>query len=138
MLLCCGKDKDDIGGRFLQGLEEGVEGSTGKHVDLVDDEHLVTPRLRRNEHLLAELTDVLHGIIAGSIQFVDVHGTLLVEGLATLTLAAWLATILRVKAINGLCENAGTGGLAHTTGTAKEIGMSQLTGTDGILQRGSQ
>ena len=31
------QDKDGVGGRFFQGLQQGVEGRCGEHVDFVDD-----------------------------------------------------------------------------------------------------
>ena len=138
VLLGGGEDEDDVGGRLLQGLEEGIEGGTGEHVHLVDDEHLVAARLRRDEHLLAELADVLHGVVAGSIELVDVHGPLLVEGQTALALAAGVAAVLRIEAVDGLGKDTRTGGLAHTARTAEEIGMGQLAAADGILQRSGQ
>ena len=42
VLLRRGEDEDDVCGRFLECLEEGVEGSRREHVNLVDDEHFVT------------------------------------------------------------------------------------------------
>ena len=68
----------------------------------------------------------------------DVHGALLVEGLAALTLSAGFTTILRIEAVDGLREDAGTGGLADAARTAEQIGMGQLAGTNSVLERGSQ
>jgi len=69
---------------------------------------------------------------------VDVHASLLVEGLAPLTLSARLTALLRVEAVDGFGKDAGTSRLANTARTAKEIGMSQLARADGILQRCGQ
>ena len=49
---------------------------------LVDDEHLILSYLRRYAYLLYELADVIHGVVAGSIKFMDVVRTLLVESFA--------------------------------------------------------
>ena len=46
VLLGRGEDEDDMGGRFLQRLEEGIEGLLREHVDLVDDKDLVASHLR--------------------------------------------------------------------------------------------
>ena len=138
VLLGGGHDKDDIGRGFLQGLEEGIEGRRRKHVHLVDDEHLVATRLGRNLYLLDEFADVLHGVVGGRIEFVDVERTPLVEGAARLALIARLALCIGMRTVDGLRKNAGTGGLAYTTGTAEEVGMRQLVGPDGIEQGSGQ
>ena len=132
------EDEDDVGRRFLEGLEESIEGRWREHVHLVDDEDLVLARLRRDEDLLAKLTDIVNGVVAGSIEFMDVHGALLVEGLAALAFATRFPTLLRVEAIDGLRKDTGASGLTHASRPAEEIGMSQFARTDGILQRRSQ
>jgi hypothetical protein len=40
---------------------------------------------------------------------------------------------LNIFAVDGLCQNTGTGGFAHTPRTAKQKGMRQLIVADGIL-----
>ena len=138
MLFGRAEDEDNVGRRLLQGLKESIKGRWGKHVHLVDDEHLVLARLRRDEDLFAEFSDVVHRVVAGSIKLVDVHGALLVEGLAAFALSTRFPTLLRVEAIDGFCKDACTSGFTHATRSTEEIGMSQLSTTDGILQRGSQ
>jgi hypothetical protein len=39
-----------------------------------------------------------------------------------------------VKAIDGLGENPGAGGFAHTAWTTKQISMCQMMGGNGILE----
>ena len=138
VLLGGGQDEDDVRGRFLQRLQERIEGGTREHVHLVDDEHLVATYLRRNLHLLDQLADVLHRVVAGGIQFVDAHRALFVEGLAALTLSAGLSFGRRCQAVDGLGKDAGTRRLTHSARPAEEVGMSQLTRRDGILQRRGQ
>ena len=41
-----GENEDDVGGRFLESFEEGVEGFFGEHVDFVDDVDFVFPFCR--------------------------------------------------------------------------------------------
>ena len=41
VFLGCGEDEDDVGRRFLKGLQECVESRRGEHVDLIDDKHAV-------------------------------------------------------------------------------------------------
>ena len=138
MLLGGTEDEDNVGRRFLQGLEESIEGRWREHMHLVDDEDRVFARLRRDEDLLAKLADIVNRVIAGSIKLVNVHAELLVEGLTALTFAARLPTLLRIEAVDGLCKDTGASGFTHASRTAEKIGMSQLPRADGILQRGSQ
>ena len=134
MLLGRGQDEDDVRRRFLQRFQEGVEGCAAQHVHLIDDEDLVSPYLWRYLHLLDELPDVLDRVVAGCVQFVYVHGALLVEGAAALAFAAGISVALRVQAVNGLGKNPGTSGFTYSTRPAEEIGMSQLARGNGIFQ----
>ena len=102
---------------------------------LVDDEHLVASKLRRDARLLHQRLNVLDAIVGGGIQFEDVERTLLVERLATLALVAGLAVGCGILAVDGLGEDACAGGLAHATWAAEEVGVSQFAALDGILQR---
>ncbi len=54
VFLGCREDEDDIGGGFLKGFEERVEGGGGEHVYLVDDEDAVLPFGRGNLHLVCQ------------------------------------------------------------------------------------
>ena len=73
VLLGGGENEDDVCRGFLEGLQERIEGSGGEHVDLVDDEHLVTSQLRRDARLLHEGLDMLHGVVAGGIELEDIE-----------------------------------------------------------------
>ena len=135
LLLGGGKDEDGIFGRFLQRLEEGIEGRLRQHVHLIDDDYAVTPRLRRDAHLLGQVADVVHAVVRRAIQLIDVVGALLVERLARRALVAGFAVGCGVLAVDGLGKNAGTGRLAHAARAAKEVGMRQPSAGDGRLQR---
>jgi len=72
MLLGRGKNEDHVCRRLLESLQKRVEGCCGKHVHLVDDEHLVASHLRRNACLLHERLDVLNRVVARGVEFEDV------------------------------------------------------------------
>ena len=63
VLLRRGKDEDGMAGWFFQCLEKSIERLCGKHVYLVDDEHLILAYLRRNAYLLNQLADVIHRVV---------------------------------------------------------------------------
>lgn len=101
---------------------------------LIDDIHGVLTDLRRDTHLVDERTDVLDGVIRRRIQFVNIKRPLLVEGLTTLALIAGIVTVLRVKTVNGLCEDTCAGGLTYSSRSAEQIRMRQSVLTNGVLQ----
>ena len=132
------QDELGIGRRLLQRLQEGIERRLGEHVHLVDDEHLVSPHLRRNAHLVNEVADVLYGVVAGGIQLVDIQGTSLVEGAARFAFVASLALGRHVFTVDGFGEDTGTGGLSYATRAAEQVGMRQLILADSVFQRRRQ
>ena len=136
MLLGGGENEDRMGGRLLQSLEKGAESRGREHVDLVDDENRITPHLRNDAHLLDEGADVLDGVVRRGVELVDVERTALVERTARLALVARLGAA-GGKAVDGLGEDAGAGGLAHAARPAKKVGMGQLSALDGVFQRRS-
>ena len=135
MLFGRSQHKDGVCRRFFQRFQKGIECCSGEHVHLVDDEHLVSAHLWRNTHLVDELTDVLHGVVGGGIKFVNVVAALLVEGGATLAGVASIAARRGAEAVDGFGKNAGTCGFSDAARTAKQIGVSQFAGCNGIFQR---
>ena len=138
VLLGSGEDEDGVVGRLLQRLEEGVEGGGGQHVHLVDDVDLVFAYLGRDAYLLHQLADVVHGVVGCGVQLVDVVRALFIEGDAGFARVACLAVGSGMQAVDGLGEDAGTGRLAHAARAAEEVGMGQLAGGNGILERRGQ
>ena len=138
MLLCRSKDEDDVCGRLFERLQESIEGSGGEHVHLVDDKHLVLAQLRWDARLLHQRFDMLYRVVRGGVELEDVERTLLVERLTRLTLVTGFTLCCRILAVDSLGEDTGASGFSHTTRTAEQIGMSQLSALDGILQRGGE
>ena len=67
------KDEDGMLRRLFEGLEEGVEGGSREHVDLVDDEHRVATHLGDDAHLLDQGADILYRVVRCGIELVDVE-----------------------------------------------------------------
>ena len=130
------EDEDGVCRRFLQGLEEGVEGRGGQHVDLVYDVHAVLSYLRRNHHLLGKGADVVYGVVGGGIKFMDAVGTALVKRPAALALSARLHVLSGIHAVDDLCKDPGGGGLTYASWTAEQICMCKLPSLDGVLEGG--
>ena len=134
VFLGCGEDEDGVARRLLERLEEGVESLLREHMYLVDDEERVASHLRQDAHLLDEGADVVHRVVRGGIQLVDVERASLVEGAARFALVAGLRAV-GIQAVDRLGEDTRTGGLTHATRPAEEVGVRQLTTLDGVFQR---
>ena len=130
-----GQDEDGVCRRFLERLEERVEGRLRKHMDLVDDIDAVAPDLRRDAHLVGQRTDVVDRVVGGGVELVDAVRAAFREGTARLALAARLQVRTGVAAVDGLGEDARRAGLAHAAGTAEEVGVRQLAALDRVLER---
>ena len=135
MLFGRGEDEDGVCRWFFECLEEGVERRLRQHVHLVDDIDAVPSYLRGDTYLFGQRADVVHRIVRGGIQLMDVETASLVESAARFAFAAGLAP-LRVEAVDGFGEDAGAGGLAHAPRAAEQVGMGELSACDGIPQRG--
>ena len=66
-----GKDEYSVCRRFLQCLEESIEGSLGQHMHLVYDIYAVPSHLRRYAHLVHKGLDVFDSVVGGCIKLVD-------------------------------------------------------------------
>ena len=105
-------------------------------MDLVDDKDLVASHLRGDAGLLHELLDLIDTIVGRGIELEDVEGAALLKSLATLAGATGLAVVGGVLAVDGLGEDACTGGLSART--AEEVGVGQFARLDRIAESGGQ
>ena len=67
MRLRSGQYKDHVFRRLFQRLQQSVEGSCGKHVDLVDDIYFFPSCRRRIFHALPQFPDIVHSIVGRCI-----------------------------------------------------------------------
>ena len=135
MLLCRRQDEYHVCRRFLKSLQKGVECRCRQHVHLVDDKHLILTHLRRYSCLFHQSLDVLHRVIAGSVEFKDVIRALFVERLAAFAFVAGLTFSSRVLAVDGLGKDTCACSLAHAPWSAEQVGMSQLPALHRVFQR---
>ena len=138
VFFCRSQNEDDVCRRLFQRFQESVEGCCRQHVYLVDDKHLVTAYLRWDARLVHQRLDVVNRVVGGSVQLKNVVRTLFVERLTTLTLVACLTIVGGVHTVDGFGEDTSTRRLTHTTRSAEQIGMCQLSAFHGILQGGGQ
>ena len=68
----CRQDKDHILSRFFQSLQEGIEGSHGQHVNLVNDIDLILGQAGCIGGLVSDVTDFINPVIGGRINLDDI------------------------------------------------------------------
>ena len=131
-----GKDEFDVAGRFLQDLEQRVEGSDRQHVHFIDDVDLVAAAGGPIDGVVPQLSDLVHAVVAGAVDLQDVDVVPGVHGQAAFTAAAGFSRgRLTGMAVQRLGQNAGDRGLTHAPGAGEQIGVGDSARLDSILQR---
>ena len=106
---------------------------TAQHVDLVDHIDLEAATGWRKPSLLEELLDLAHPAVRGGIDLDVIHKTPRIDLLAAAALTTGFGHHTGL-AIQGLGKNPRQGGLAHPSGTGKQIGVVQSLAGEGMLQ----
>ena len=122
MDFCCCQNKGYIIGRFLHDFQQGIKGTGREHVHLIDDVDLMRTAFRQINRSFPQFPHVLYTIIRGSIDFDDIGKRAGICISADVTGAAG-CTVLAVGAVHCLCQNAGTGCFAGSTGSCKQVRM---------------
>ena len=130
-----GQDEDHIGGRLLQGLQQGVEGSCGQHMHLVDDVDLVLALRRGIGHFVYDFPYIVHAVVGGGVDLDYVHAGPCGDGTADAAFPAG-ALCRGVLAVHCPGQNLGHGGLARAAGAGEQIGMPDASCRQLVLQRG--
>ena len=105
---------------------------------LIDDVDPILPRCRGDVDLVDEVSDVVDGVIGRRIELKDIVRPLLISSNTLAALITRLALRCAMLTVDGLGEDAGTRGLAHTSWTTEEVGMAELVLLDRIEERGGQ
>ena len=112
MYLGGGEDENHMGGRLLQGLEQGIKGAGREHMHLVHDIDAVFGRRGGVMHLVPQVPDAVHTVVGGGIDFRDIGDGTRVDPAADLAFVAGLP-LHRMQAVDGFGENFRAGGLAR-------------------------
>ena len=129
-----GEEEFHVGRRLLEGFEQGVEGRTAQHVNLVDQVDAELASCRQEADVLAQLADLLDAIVARAVDLEDI------ETDPGGNFAAGIALSARclgrpVDAIERFGENTCRRGFAHAAWSDKEISVSQSSVFDRVAQR---
>lgn len=127
------QDENDMLGRFFQGLEQGIECALGEHVDFVDDVYLILRTARKEFYLLADVSDFIDAVVAGSVNFHNIRAVALGNFPARKAFSAGLVCF-RSGTIEGFCKNPGDGGFSRPPWPAEQISMGNLPACQRVLQ----
>ncbi len=118
---------------FFKGLQERIEGSSGEHVDFVDDVDLVFGSCRKVVDFFDDPANIFNAVIGSCIHLDDIEEITTEDSFAYLALITGIA-ILGVEAIHSpgkyLCNGCFTGSPSPT----KEIGMTDLRAENSLAE----
>src|ERR1700683_2487356 len=104
---------------------------------LIYDIHLVSTGLGSKTNLFHQRPDIVHRVVTGGIQFVDVERSALIKRYTGMTVVTSLPIRAHICAIDGLCQDPGTSRLTNPPGTAEKESMRQLAIFNGVFQGSS-
>ncbi len=120
-----GQNENSVPRRFLQGLEQGIEGVLGEHVRFIDDDHLVAAFKRRIPDFFVQFPDMVDAGMGGAVDLGHINRGPSGDLPAVFTLIAGLLGRI-VHTVQGLGQNPGQGRLADPPGAAEEIRRSDF------------
>jgi hypothetical protein len=128
------KNEDDVGWRFLQSFQEGIESLVRQHVNFIDDVNLEFILGGKIPDILAKLSDLIDSPVRGSVNFYHIHRNSRANFLAE------RAVITRVGgwpflAIEGFGQNPGHRSFSHSPRAGKKISVGYPLLGNGVLQR---
>ena len=129
------QNKNDMGRRLFQRLEQRIEGCCGQHVHLIDNVYLIFTGAGRVSSLIAQVADIIHAVVGSGIHFHYIQNAAVVDAPADLALTAGVA-IYRVQAVDRLCKNFSAGGFAGAAHTGEQIGVAHTVCHDLVFQSG--
>ncbi len=83
---------------------------------------------------MAELADLIDGVVGGTIDFDDIHIFATGDRLAGVTSAAGIAIGGAVGTVDGLGEDAGGRGFSNAARAGEEEGMGDAVREDGVFE----
>ena len=128
-----GQNENDVGRRFFQRLQQGVEGRCGQHVHLVDDVYLILTGTGGVGGFVAQVADIVHAVVGSRVHLHHIEDAAVVDALANFAFAAGVA-VDRMQTVDRLGENFCAGGLAGAAHAGEQIGVAHAVCRDLVLQ----
>ncbi len=128
------QDEHDVLGRLLDALEQGVRRLLGEHVHLVEDVDGAVPAEALVRELLTEVTGVVDLALRRGVDLEQVEEGAGGDGPAVLALAAGLPVGAEVRAVQGLGQDPGGGGLARAPRPGEQVGVADPSLAHGVAE----
>ena len=129
-----GEDEDQMLRRFLDDLQQRVEGREREHVHLVDDIDALLHRRGREDRFLAQRADVVHAVVGGGVELDHVEDRAVGDAAAGGARPAGIA-VHRMLAVDRAGEDARAGRLAGASRTDEQIRVREPPRADLVFQR---
>ena len=122
-----------MGGRFLEGLQKGIERLPREALHLVDDVDLAPITNRVGLHRIADAADVIYAVVGGPVDLhhIDIPATLDLK--APIALQAGLHCGA-LHAIHRLGDDPRGGGLADAARADQQVGLTDALALDRLTQ----
>ena len=124
-----------MGGRLLQGFEQGVESPCREHMYLVHDVDAVFGGGGGVVYLVPQIPDAVHAVVGGGVDLRDIGDGARVDPAADFTVVAGFP-VHRMQAIDRFGQNFGAGGLARPPGAGEQIRVGQTAGFQLVFEGG--
>ncbi len=127
--------EDHVSGRFLQSLEQSVEGRVGDLMGFVENVNLEAVARGAIARGLAQLANFVNAAIGGGVDFDHVHGISGANFDAGIANSARLGDrLVRRAAVQRHRQNARDGGLADAAMSAENVAVGGASLLDGVFQ----
>ena len=128
-----GEDELHMRRRLLERLQQRVERPGGEHVNLVDEVDFVRPAGWRVGRALAEVADVFHAVVAGTVDLDDIQAAPLGDLKAGVAFSTRLGggALLTIQRLR---KDAGGRGFPDAARANEKIGLREALRVNGILQ----
>ena len=135
-LLGVGGTEDELHmlGRLFQRFQQRIEGCCGQHVNFVNDVNLVTSTTGADAHVRSQGTDFVNPAIAGPVDLDHVNVFTGINRLSDVIFVIKFST-RTARVIQRLGKDPRRAGLAHSSGTGKQVSMPDAPGFDRVGQR---
>ena len=128
------EDEDEVRRRLLDQLQERVEGGVGELMRLVEDVDLVAPLDRLEDHVVADLADVVDPALGRRVHLDDVERRARRDRPAGVALAARRRRG-PVHAVERLRDDSRHGRLPGPTRAGEQVRLPHLVSLDRVAQR---
>ena len=119
------QDEQQMLRRFLDDLQQRIEGRDGQHMHLIDDVHTLFHLAGRINSIVPQVPDIVDTIVGGRIDLQHIHAGARIDGPAGLADIAGVA-VMGIQTVDRLGKDLGAAGLARTPRAREQVRMAHM------------